>query len=71
MKYDWSKERIESVITDCDSLSQVLEKLNIPRAGNNTATLRKKLEEFNIDYSHFTYGAKSKKVKKELKIMFQ
>ena len=55
MKYDWSKERIESVITDCDSLSQVLEKLNIPRAGNNTATLRKKLEEFNIDYSHFTY----------------
>ena len=53
MKYDWSKERIESVIADCDSLSQVLEKLNIPRAGNNTATLRKKLEEFNIDYSHF------------------
>ena len=61
MKYDWSKERIESVIADCDSLSQVLEKLNIPRAGNNTATLRKKLEEFNIDYSHFTYGAKGKK----------
>ena len=61
MKYDWSKERIESVIVDCDSLSQVLEKLNIPRAGNNTATLRKKLEEYNIDYSHFTYGAKSKK----------
>lgn len=61
MKYDWSKERIEAVIKDCDSLSQVLEKLNIPRAGNNTATLRKKLEEFNIDYSHFTYGAKSKK----------
>ena len=55
MKYDWSKERIESVIADCDSLSQVLEKLNIPRA---TATLRKKLEEFNIDYSHFTYGSK-------------
>lgn len=61
MKYDWSKERIESVIADCDSLSQVLEKLNIPRAGNNTATLRKRLEEYNIDYSHFTYGAKSKK----------
>ena len=61
MKYDWSKERIESVIADCDSLFQVLEKLNIPRACNNTATLRKKLEEFNIDYSHFTYGAKGKK----------
>lgn len=61
MKYDWSNERIKSVISDCDSLSQVLEKLNIPRAGNNTTTLRKKLEEYNIDYSHFTYGAKSKK----------
>ena len=36
-------------------------RLNIPRAGNNTATLRKRLEEYNIDYSHFTYGAKSKK----------
>ena len=30
MKYDWSNERIKSVISDCDSLSQVLEKLNIP-----------------------------------------
>lgn len=61
MKYDWTKERIEAVIMDCDSLSQVLEKLGIPRAGNNTATLRKKLEEYNIDYSHFTYGTKNKK----------
>lgn len=61
MKYDWSKERIESVIKDCDSLTQVLEKLDIPRAGNNSSTLRKKLEEYNIDYSHFTYGIKSKK----------
>lgn len=61
MKYDWSKERIEAVIRDCDSLTQVLNKLNIPRAGNNSATLRKKLEEYNIDYSHFTYGVKDKK----------
>ena len=61
MKYDWSKERIESVIKDCDSLSQVLDKLNIPKSGNNSATLRRKLEEYNIDYSHFTYGVKQKK----------
>lgn len=61
MKYDWSKERIKSIIKDCDSLTQVLEKLDIPRAGNNSNTLRKKLEEYNIDYSHFTYGNKSKK----------
>ena len=61
MKYNWNKERIEAIIKDCDSLSQVLDKLNIPRAGNNSATLRRKLEEYNIDYSHFTYGVKQKK----------
>ena len=61
MKYDWSKEKIESVIRDCDSLSQVLDMLGIPRAGNNSATLRKKLEKYNIDYSHFTFGAKQRK----------
>ena len=66
MKYDWSKERIEAVIKDCDSLTQVLNKLNIPRAGNNSVTLRKKLEEYNIDYSHFTYGAKDRKRKGKL-----
>ena len=61
MKYDWSKERIAAVIKDCDSLSQVLDMLGIPRAGNNTATLRNKLEEYGIDYSHFTFGAKQRK----------
>lgn len=61
MKYDWSKERIENVIKDCDSLSQVLDKLNIPKAGSNSTTLRRKLEEYNIDYSHFTYGVKQRK----------
>ena len=66
MKYDWSKERIESVIVECDSLSQVLEKLNIPRAGNNTATLRKKLEEYIT-----LILLMKQKVEKELRIMFQ
>ncbi len=61
MKYDWSKERIESVINECDSLSQVLEKLGIPKRGGNTSTLRSKLEEYNIDYSHFTHGVKQRK----------
>lgn len=58
--YDWNKEKIISVIKDCDSFSQLLLKLGIPRRGNNIYTLKKKLEEFNIDYSHFTYGNKSK-----------
>ena len=60
-KYNWNKERIQEVIKDCDSLSETLLKLGIPNVGGNTCTLRKKLEEYNIDYSHFTYGAKKKK----------
>lgn len=62
-KYNWNKERIQEVIKDCDSLSETLLKLGIPNVGGNTCTLRKKLEEYNIDYSHFTYGAKKKKDK--------
>ena len=62
-KYNWNKERIQEVIKDCDSLSETLLKLGIPNDGGNTCTLRKKLEEYNIDYSHFTYGAKKKKDK--------
>lgn len=62
-KYNWDKERIQSIIKDCNSLSETLSKLGIPNVGGNTCTLRKKLEEYNIDYSHFTYGSKSKKCK--------
>ena len=61
MKYNWSKENIESVIKECDSLTQVLDKLNIPRAGNNSATLRKKLEEYNMELNK----------KEGLRIIFQ
>lgn len=31
MKYDWSKERIEKAVINSDSLSDVLNKLEIPR----------------------------------------
>ena len=61
MKYNWTKENIESVIKDCDSFSDVLRKLNIPIQGNNCATLKKKISLYNIDFSHFTYGNKKKK----------
>lgn len=60
MKYNWTKENIESVIEDCDSFSDVLRKLNIPIQGNNCVTLKKKVLLYNIDFSHFTYGNKKK-----------
>ena len=61
MKYDWSKEKLEQVIPESDSLSDVLSKLQIPIQGNNSQTLKSKIEEYGIDISHFTYGAKKKK----------
>ena len=60
MKYNWSKENIESVVKDCDSFSEVLRKLNIPTQGNNGVTLKRKMILYNIDFSHFTYGNKQK-----------
>lgn len=49
MKYNWNKERIEAVIKDCDSLSQVLDKLNIPKAGSvSDNTIRKWCKQLNL-----------------------
>lgn len=60
MKYDWNKERIASVLQECDSLSDVLVKLEIPNQGNNAKTLKNKIAEYGLDISHFTYGKKKR-----------
>lgn len=52
-KYDWSKEKISSVLKDCFCYRDVLRKLNIPIAGRNSTTLKKKIAEYNLDISHF------------------
>lgn len=56
MKYDWNKQRIELVVRQSDSFSEVLRKMDIPLAGNNMQTLKRKIKEYNIDTSHFTFG---------------
>ena len=68
MKYNWSKENIEYVIGYCDSFSDVLRELNIPVQGNNTNTLKNKLIQYGIDYSHFTFGNKKKKENKYISV---
>lgn len=30
--------------------------MNIPTSGRNADTLKRKIEEYNIDVSHFTFG---------------
>lgn len=53
-KIKWSKELLEEIVPNCYSYSQVLKTLGLSPEGSNPKTLRKKLQEFNVDYSHFT-----------------
>ena len=54
MKYKLEINNVKKAVEESINLSEVLEKLNIPRGGNNSKTLRKYLDNNNIDYSHFT-----------------
>lgn len=60
-KYQWNLEKIKNAVKESINLSEVLIKLNIPRQGNNSATLKKILDSNNIDYSHFTGRARNYK----------
>ncbi len=60
-KYQWNLEKIKNAVKESINLSEVLIKLNIPRQGNNSATLKKILDSNNIDYSHFTGRARTYK----------
>ena len=56
MKYDWSKERVQKAIEISDSYSETLRNLEIPVQGNNSSTLKRKIEEYGLDISHFTFN---------------
>lgn len=54
-KYDWDQQKIEQAVKESKSYSDVLRKLNIKLSGNNAETLKRKIECFKIDTSHFTF----------------
>ena len=58
MRYDWSEEKIREAVKVSQNKCDVLRHLNIPIAGNNISTLKRKIEKYGIDISHFT-GKKS------------
>lgn len=66
-KYDWNKNRVEQAVKNNTCYIDVLRELNIPTQGNNQKTLKRKIEEFNIDTSHFTYISKTKGNKQYVK----
>ena len=54
MKIKYTKELLEPLAKECYSFAALCKKLGLAPEGSNPKTLRKKMNEFNIDYSHFT-----------------
>lgn len=50
----YTKEWLEELCADSYSYAEVLSKAGRKQGGGNQSTLKKKIEEFNIDISHFT-----------------
>ena len=63
-KYIWDEIEIRKAVNESSSYCEVLRKLNIPTSGNNGATLKRKIEEYNISTAHFTFHPKQLKTKK-------
>lgn len=58
-KYEWNLSEIENAVKESINFTEVLEKIGVPRYGNNSKTLRNILDINNIDYSHFTGRART------------
>lgn len=50
----YTKELLEENVKNCFSFAELCRRLGLNPEGSNPKTLKKKLNEFNIDYSHFT-----------------
>jgi len=53
MNIKYTKERLSEIVSECGSFRQVLQKLNLKEAGGNYSNIKKRVEQFNIDISHF------------------
>ena len=54
-KYLWDKNKIIKAVKNNYCYRDVLRELSIPVSGNNTTTLKRKIQQYNIDISHFTF----------------
>ena len=52
-RYNWNKNEIEAAVKVSHTYKETLRRLNIPTAGSNWKTLKRKINEYNIDISHF------------------
>lgn len=68
MRINYTKELLENAVKEAYSYAEVCRKIGLKPIGGNYKTLKKKLNEFNIDYSHFTGQSWNKGISKLNKI---
>jgi hypothetical protein len=56
----YTKELLEENVKDCYSFAELCRRLGLKPEGSNPKTLRRKMDEFGVDYSHFTGKAWNK-----------
>lgn len=59
-KVNYTKELLEEKVKECFSFAELCRKLGLCPEGSNPKTLKKKMNEFGVDYSHFTGQAWNK-----------
>lgn len=62
-RVNYTKELLEEKIQNCYSFAELCRRLGLKPEGSNPKTVRKKLDEFGVDYSHFTGKAWNKTLK--------
>ena len=60
IRIKYTKELLEENVKDCYSFAELCRRLGLKPEGSNPKTLRKKMDEFGVDYSHFTGKAWNK-----------
>jgi len=50
----YTKELLEEKVKDCYSFAELCRRLGLSTEGSNPKTVKRKMDEFNVDYSHFT-----------------
>ena len=53
------KEKFIEIVQNSESFGEILRKCNIPAIGGNINTLKRRLNDENIDYSHIPLGMKA------------
>lgn len=68
---NFTKEELEKIVQNSCSLREVLKTIGYTVSGDNNKTLKKRLTEYNIDYSHFSKAGRNKIERNENNVFIQ